>query len=127
MKITPSTSAINRVRDDGSKITYYIFNEYEVHYGEIAPGVTQPWHHHPTITETLYIIEGKIMLHYLQNGTKVEKEIVLGDVIEVEATPHTFSNPFKEKCKMIAFRFVPQGKDQREFIKNDKVLHPELA
>lgn len=126
MKITPASQAINRVREDGSNITYYIFNEYEVHYGEIAPGVTQPWHHHPTINETLYVIEGKILLHFLENGQKVKKEIVPGDVIEVKDTPHTFSNPFDKPCKMVAFRFVPQGEDQREVIKNDKVLHPEL-
>lgn len=126
MIITSKKDAINRVRDDGTSISYYIFNEYEVHYGELSPGVIQPWHHHVQISETLFVIEGKVKLHYLDEGEKKEKEIVPGDVVQVEDTPHTFSNPFDETCKMVAFRFVPEGIDQRKVIKNDKVLHPEL-
>lgn len=126
MKITKATDAIHRHRDDNTDIYYYIFNEYEVHYGELAPAVLQPWHHHAVINETLFVIEGQVMLHYLEDGKKQEKIVEKGDVVQVEDTPHTFSNPFEETCKMVAFRFVPKGEDQRETIKNDKVLHPEL-
>lgn len=126
MIINSKKDAINRVRDDGTSISYYIFKEYEVHYGELAPGVIQPWHHHQHINETLFVIEGKVKLHYLVGTEKIEKEVVPGDVVQVENSPHTFSNPFNKVCKMVAFRFVPEGIDQREVIKNDKVLHPEL-
>lgn len=126
MKITPKKDAINLKREDGTEITYYIFKEHEVHCGEIYPGVIQPWHHHSIISETLYIIEGKIKLHYLKDNQRIEKILEPGNVVRVEDTPHTFSNPFDKVCKMVAFRFVPQGIDQREVIKNDKVLHPEL-
>lgn len=126
MKITPKKEAINITREDGTNISYYILNEYEVHYGELPPGITQPWHHHEIISETLYVIEGKVMLHYLEDGEKVEKTIESGNVVQVEDAPHTFSNPFDETCKMMAFRFVPEGVSKHEVIKNDKVLHPEL-
>lgn len=127
MKITNKEQAIHTVRDDGTNISYYIFPEYEVHYGELPPGVVQPWHHHAVISETLYILEGKLTLHYLdEHNEKRQTEVIPGDMIQVEDTPHTFSNPYKETCKMIAFRFVPQGIDQHEVIKNDKVLYPEL-
>jgi mannose-6-phosphate isomerase-like protein (cupin superfamily) len=126
MKITPQNAAINKIRPDGTSISYYIFEEYEVHYGELAPGVTQPWHHHEIINETLYVVEGKVLLHYLENGQKKQKEIVSGDVVQVEKTPHTFSNPFQKTCKMVAFRFVPEGVNKHHIIKNDKVLYPEL-
>jgi len=56
----------------------------------------------------------------------VEQVINPGDVVQVDDTPHTFSNPFQTVCKMVAFRFVPKGEDQREVIKSDKVLHPGL-
>ena len=126
MNITKATDAIHRHRDDGTDIYYYIFHEYEVHYGELAPGVVQPWHHHVAINETIYVIEGQVVLHYFENGEKRKKTVGKGDVVQVEDTPHTFSNPFAVNCKMVAFRFVPKGEDQREVIKNDKVLHPEL-
>ena len=86
----------------------------------------QPWHHHEIISETLYIVEGKVILHYLDGQQRQEKTIVPGDVVQVEDTPHTFSNPFGEVCKMVAFRFVPQRVNQHDVIKNDKVLHPDL-
>lgn len=126
MKITSKKDAISRVREDGTSIFYYIFDEHEVHYGELAPGITQPWHHHTSINETLYIVQGRIMLHYLENGDKKQKEVEPGDVVQVEDTPHTFSNPFQEVCKMVAFRFVSEGIKKHEIIKYDKVLHPEL-
>ena len=126
MKITKQNDAINRKRKDGTNISYYIFDEYEVHYGELAPKVVQPWHHHAIISETLYLVEGRVKLHYLDGDDKKEKIIVPGDVVQVEKTPHTFSNPFNEVCKMVAFRFIPQGINRRELIKKDKVLHTEL-
>lgn len=126
MKITSKKEAINRTRDDGTNISYYIFDEYEVHYGELPPSITQLWHHHEIISESLYIIEGKALLHYLENDEKKEREIIPGEVVQVEDTPHTFSNPFEDTCKMVAFRFVPDGVNKHEIIKTDKVLHPEL-
>ena len=34
MKITKKSDAISRNREDGTDISYYILDEYEVHYGE---------------------------------------------------------------------------------------------
>lgn len=127
MKITPRSQAITKTRDDKTKISYYIFDEYEVHHGELPPGVVQPWHHHSQISETLYITEGSLLFHFLDNqGKKQTQKVTVGDMIEVEDTPHTFSNPFDETCTMIAFRFVPDGTNKHNLIKNDKVLHPDL-
>lgn len=126
MKIITKSEAINKIREDGTNVSYYLFDEYEVHHGKIPPGVIQPWHHHEVINETLYVIEGKVILHYLEDGKKQQREIVPGNVIQVENTPHTFSNPFSKVCKLIAFRFIPVGLNQREAIKNDKILHSDL-
>lgn len=127
MIITSQSQAIHRIRDDQTAIWYYLFPEYEVHYGELAPGVTQPWHHHEIIAETLFVIEGEVVLHYLDDGgQKTQRVAVAGDVVQVENTPHTFENASQRVCKMVAFRFVPEGVDKHEVIKNDKVLHPEL-
>lgn len=32
MKVTKKSGAINKIREDGTDITHYIFKEYEVHY-----------------------------------------------------------------------------------------------
>lgn len=126
MRITKQKDSIFRHRKDGSKIYYYLYNEYEIHYGELDPGIIQPWHHHMLMNESLYIISGKVKLHYLEKGVKKEIIVEPGDIIEVENTPHTFSNPYKITCKMIGFRFIPIKKKTQHIIKKDKILHPEL-
>jgi len=125
MKITPRSKSILVKRDDNSKINYFIFDEHEVHYGEIAPNIKQPWHSHEIISETLCILEGKIELHFLEQGKKKVRVVNTGDVIRAENTPHTFINPFDKICKMIVFRFIPEGKFKQDIIKNDKTLYPE--
>ncbi len=125
MKVISQSESIFVQRDDNSKINYFLFDEYEVHYGEIAPGVKQPWHSHQTINETLFIIEGQIELHFLEKGEKKSQIVGPGNVIQVENTPHTFINSFDQDCKMVAFRFIPEGKFKQDIIKQDKVLYPE--
>lgn len=127
MKITPKNKSIYRLREDGTAINYYIFPEYEIHYCDLAPGITQPWHHHNTISESIYVISGEVAVHYLdgQNQTQI-KLAQAGDVIEVKNTPHTLVNKTNQITKLVAFRFVPDGQDKRELIKNDKVLDTHL-
>lgn len=60
MKIISRSNAIHVDKEEGTSVDYYLFSEYEIHYNEVKPGVTQLWHHHPTISETLYIFEGEI-------------------------------------------------------------------
>jgi quercetin dioxygenase-like cupin family protein len=127
MKIHSKSSAIHIDKKEGSSVNYYIFPEYELHYNEIKPGTVQGWHHHPTITETLFVIEGEIEAHWVNElGEKQQKTVTVGDVIEVEDTPHTFINCSNRIVKFVVFRFVPTGEDKHELIKNDKVLDPHL-
>lgn len=127
MKITPHQSAIHVDKEEGSSVDYYVFPEYEIHYNEIKPGTIQSWHHHPTISETLYVMEGTIEAHWVDaHGQKQKQYVTVGDVVAVEDTPHTFINSSDTVVKFIVFRFVPTHKDLREIIKNDKVLDTHL-
>ena len=127
MKIVIKNKAIHVEKEEGSSVDYYIFPEYEIHYNEIKPGTIQSWHHHSKITETLYVMEGEIEAHWLDdNGKKVMRMVKVGDVVDVEDTPHTFINSSQNVVKFVVFRFVPTGEDKHELIKNDKSLNPEL-
>jgi mannose-6-phosphate isomerase-like protein (cupin superfamily) len=122
MKIISKNQAIHVDKPEGSSVDYYIFPEYEIHYNEIKPGTVQQWHHHTQISETLFLIEGEIEAHWQnEDGEKHMQICKSNDVIEVENTPHTFINSSSSIVKFIVFRFVPDGKDKRELIKNDKV------
>ena len=127
MKIIKKSTAAHVDKPEGSSVDYYMFPEYEIHYNEIKPGTVQHWHHHNQICETLFVIEGEIEAHWLDDEGEQHKEVVhAGDVIEVEKTPHTFINLSSQIVKFVVFRFIPTGKDLRETIKNDKVLDEHL-
>lgn len=126
MKITKKNQAISKLRPDGTKINYYIFDEFEVHSATIESNVKQPWHHHTKQSEIIYVISGKIQLEYVINDKKIKRVIKPEEIVEVENTPHTFTNPFSQACKMMAFRFIKSGKPTQHIIKSDKVLDPEF-
>ena len=127
MKIINLSQAIHVDKEEGTSVDYFLFPEYEIHYNEVKPGVTQLWHHHPKIWETIFMIEGELEAHWeddLEN--KQMKVVTKGDVIEVEDTPHTFINSSNKIVKFVVYRFVPAGEDKSEIIKKDKVLDKHL-
>lgn len=67
MKIYHKQDTLNVLKPEGINVTYYLFNEYEVHYNEQVPNSTQTWHHHEKIWETLYIIEGELNAKWKEN------------------------------------------------------------
>ena len=72
------TDAINVVKDDGTKVNYYLFDEYEIHLNVIPPKTKQVWHFHQNIEETILITKGEIEVNYLENN-QIKKEIIKKD------------------------------------------------
>jgi len=122
MKIIHPKDALNVSKTEGINVTYYLFNEYEVHYNEQLPNSTQTWHHHEKIWETLYIIEGELIAKWKENGVEKTEVIKAGDIIETERTPHTFSNNSVRVVKFLVIKQMPKGEDYREILKTDKVI-----
>lgn len=126
MKILHKSDAVHVDKAEGSSVDYYLFPEYEVHYNEIKPGTVQTWHHHSQIWEVIFVTDGEIEAHWEdKSGKKVQKAIA-GDLIEVEDTPHTFINTSEKTVRFVVFRFVPNGNDVSQVIKNDKILDQHL-
>ena len=93
MKITHRNDVTYVEKPEGTKVAYYLFNDYEVHYNDQPPHTTQTWHHHEQIWETLYIIDGELMAYWRdENGNEQSAICTAGDLIETERTPHTFEN-----------------------------------
>lgn len=122
MKITERESAVNVKKPDGTNLTYYLFDEYEIHFNELEPGCIQPWHHHETIWETIYIIEGELTLKWKDKQENSEQILHPGDVAEVEDSPHSLSNQTKELSKFIVLKQVLSGENHREIFKKDKIV-----
>jgi len=123
MKIYHKNDTKSIIKPEGTNVTYYLFNEYEVHYNEQIPHSTQTWHHHEKVWETLYIIEGELTARWKEDGIEETEILKTGDLVETERTPHTFSNESDKVVKFLVIKRMPQGKDFAEILKSDKVIN----
>lgn len=122
MKIFSCKDALNVVKPEGLRVTYFLFDEYEVHFNEQPPDSTQTWHHHGKVWETIFIIEGELTAKW-KEGNKIRSQVVkAGDLIESENTPHTFSNHTKKIVKFLVLKQVLKGRNYRGLLKKDKVV-----
>lgn len=122
MKIIPLAQGVFKKKDDGTEVTYQIFPEFEIHYNTLPPKTEQVWHHHQTIKEIICLTSGEMEVFWKENNKTVSTLVKTGDTIDVENTSHTLKNNSQEECQFIVFRFVPSYKDNREIIKNDKII-----
>ena len=109
-------------KEHGTSIWYYIFPEHEIHYNEMQPKTTQPWHHHVKTDESIFIIKGRLRISWLEHEKQYNKDLDPGTVIRIEDSVHTVSNPTDDTSTFIVFKFVPRGENLHDLIKNDKVL-----
>lgn len=122
MKIYHKKNALNVSKPEGTSVSYYLFNEYEIHYNEQFPNSTQVWHHHEKIWETLYIIEGQLLAKWRENEEEKSETLITGDVVETERTPHTFINNSGKTVKFLVIKQILNGENKKEILKNDKIL-----
>jgi len=122
MKITTRLQANHIDKPEGTKVDYYLFDGYELHYNEQAPHTTQTWHHHEKVWESLYIIDGELTAQWREKGTEKSQVVQAGDLIESEDTPHTFTNHTDHITKFIVLKQVLSNTNHRNLFKTDKVL-----
>lgn len=122
MKIIHPKDTLQVSKPEGTDVTYFLRPEYEVHYNEQKPGTTQTWHHHETVWETLYIIEGELKVKWKENDKEKEEIVRVGDLIETERTPHTFTNHTNGLVKFLVIKQVLSGENKSELLKSDKVI-----
>ncbi len=122
MKILKRESAIRAQKSDGTNIFYYLFNEYEIHFNELKPGCIQPWHHHQTIWESLYVIEGELVIKWKDRDDTFEQAIYPGTVIEFENSSHSLTNQTQKLVKFLVIKQILSNKNYRDIFKNDKII-----
>lgn len=123
MRITRQSDAIYVDKGDGTRVHYYLFPEYEVHFNALASGCTQQWHHHDRIEETLLILSGQMDGLWRDDNREFRETLLPGDLVRVGRLPHTFSTG-AEECTFVVFRLVLDGVNKSELIKGDKILDP---
>lgn len=110
-------------KEDGTKVKYFIFPEFEVYLNQIVPSIVQRWHVHQKIEEIIVVIEGEIRVETIKHGGIDTKDCKMGDLIRTNRSIHRISNMKTIDAKFVVFRFVPQDEDNREVIKADKVVY----
>ena len=82
----------------------------------------QEWHYHTRIDECLLITKGVLTCRWLEDGAERTRKVREQEIVRVGSSVHTFANETEEDVEFVVFRFVPDGRDKRETIKNDKVV-----
>jgi uncharacterized RmlC-like cupin family protein len=110
-----------------TKVNYFIFDEYEIHFNIIPSKASQEWHMHREIEEALFVISGEILVRWKDDNIIREKLVCKNSVIRVKNSIHTLENLSNEEATFLVFRMVPDGTNKREIIKNDKVIFSNLS
>ncbi|MCB7318304.1 cupin domain-containing protein [Lacrimispora sp. 210928-DFI.3.58] len=124
MEFYGKEDAVNVSKSNGTDVSYFIFEEYEIHLNRIAPHTVQEWHYHQKIEETLLVTKGELTAYWQEDGETRTRKTGPGGLIRVGRSIHTFSNETDEPAEFTVFRFVPEGVDKREVIKTDKIVVP---
>lgn len=114
--------AITVQKPNGTHVSYYIFEESEIHLNRITPGSVQEWHYHTLIDECLLITKGVLTCRWLEDGAGRTRQVHEQELVRVGSSVHTFANETDQDVEFVVFRFVPDGRDKREIIKQDKVV-----
>jgi uncharacterized RmlC-like cupin family protein len=109
-------------KEDGTLVRYYLFPEYEVHYNEVPPRVTQQWHHHDTVEETLYLIGGSVQLLWRDESGDHSHNLAAGDLARMGDVPHSLANVTSKPAHFVIFKTVADGRDKRAIFGSDKIL-----
>ena len=109
-------------KENLTKVNYFIFDEYEIHFNIIPSKTSQEWHMHREIEEALFVISGEILVRWKDNNIIREKLVSKNSVIRVKNSIHTVENRTNEEATFLVYRMVPDGTNKREIIKNDKVI-----
>lgn len=123
LEIMRSADAISVIKENKTSVDYYIFSEYEIHTNTIPPDSVQEWHYHSVIEETILITRGQMTFSWKDEAGAVHEQLLQkGDLVRVGTSLHTFLNRSGQDTDFVVFRFVPDGRDKRQQIKNDKTV-----
>lgn len=115
------SDAIFVEKDNGTKVHYFLYPEFEIHQNVLPANTVQDWHKHQAIEEIIVPTEGSVTIQVLEEEDIKDYTVHCGDVLRVKKSIHRIIGDKQADVAFTVFRFVSTGKDQSEIIKNDKV------
>ncbi|WP_274641648.1 cupin domain-containing protein [Streptococcus equinus] len=115
------SEAISVEKDNGTKVNYFLYPEFEIHQNVLPANTVQDWHKHQAIEEIIVPTKGNVTIQVLEDNAIKTYTANCGEVLRVKQSIHRIIGDVKEETEFIVFRFVPTGSDRSDKIKNDKV------
>lgn len=115
------SEAISVEKDNGTKVNYFLYPEFEIHQNVLPANTIQDWHKHQAIEEIIVPTKGNVTIQVLEDSAVRTYTANCGEVLRVKQSIHRIIGDVKEETEFIVFRFVPTGSDQSDKIKHDKV------
>lgn len=115
------SEAISVEKDNGTKVNYFLYPEFEIHQNVLPANTIQDWHKHQAIEEIIVPTKGNVTIQVLEDKAVRTYTAKCGEVLRVKQSIHRIIGDDKEETEFIVFRFVPTGSDQSDKIKHDKV------
>ena len=100
-------------KNNGTRVRYYIFNDFEIHYNWIDSNSIQDWHSHHDVEEIIFVLKGQIQLEWLQGTTTETISLSSKDLVKVNKSVHRIINNTNECSEFIVFRKISDSKDYR--------------
>lgn len=107
-------------KESGTKITYHLFDEYEINVNEVPPNSIQDWHYHKVKEEVILVIKGSIDIESIIEDKSIVSTLSEGDLVRLENTAHRFFNSRSDPCRFICFKLVLSGESKRNILAGDK-------
>lgn len=125
LEIMNDADALFAEKPDGTKVKYYIFPEFEIHINSIPSSTIQGWHSHTNIEEILLVTNGAITVESIIQGHIKSNTCQKDEMVRMKQSIHRVMNLCKAEANFVVFQFVPEGRDNRELMKNDKVEYSD--
>lgn len=77
LEVIHEYDSIHMIKETGTEVNYYIFDEAEIHLNKIMPHNIQEWHFHKKIDENILITKG-CLFRFVPNGID-KRELIKAD------------------------------------------------
>ncbi|MTD37646.1 cupin [Erwinia sp. CPCC 100877] len=122
--IVNKKQALSVTKENGTEVSYFLFDKFEVHTNVIPVNCIQDWHAHQLIEEIIVLNKGSLLLEWLTDGLK-RKKVSTGEVIRMNNSIHRISNEDQVTAECTIFRFVSPSAPQAAEIQSDKRVYSQ--
>ena len=121
------SEAISVEKDNGTKVNYFLYPEFEIHQNVLPANTCDDWHKHQAIEEIIVPIKGNVTIQVLEDNAIKTYTANCGDVLRVNDSIHRIIGDTKEEVQFTVFLFFLSGNNQSDTINNYKVDCEELV